>query len=619
MHSRPKSSWKTGLCANFVAKIGVLTLVLGLLALPVAVSAAPSGPQGHRLFLPAVAGPVVSPLAISMRAAPAETAPGADVSVGSQFVNQTPAHLDVDIVLIVRAPNGQVLLRHEYAGQCLDPGEGSQTQESLHLAPTAEEGAYILSAEMHDPATSRPLYSTTTLASFAVRKPAPTVVPTATPAPVAAYALSLSNSADRANPVALDGKSVSGDIYVFLTPGTGASQVRFYLDNTSGSGTPSQTEGNPPYDFAGGSAAAASPYNTGQLANGAHTITAAVDLAGGGTTKVTSAFTVSNGSAPAPTPTAPPPPPASGSAIYWGVNMSGVPADLSKLAAWERDVTGKAVSIVHWGNFWGDSSGNYRNWSNSGPNNARSHGSIPMISWTPEGGDASRWQLGKIINGTHDAYIRQFATDAKNWGFPFFLRIMHEMNGSWGYPWQETQNGNQRGQFVQAWRHIVDIFRQVGVNNASYVWCPNIDYPNTTNPSFASLYPGDSYVDWTCLDGYNWGSNRSSGWQTFDQVYNYSYNEIVKIAPAKPMMIGEFGSVEQGGSKANWLTDALGTQIPSRYTRMRAAVYFNWQFDGVDWRIETSQAAKDAWRKGIGSSYYLPNQFGSITGRVAVP
>jgi hypothetical protein len=102
-------------------------------------------------------------------------------------------------------------------------------------------------------------------------------------------------------------------------------------------------------------------------------------------------------------------------------------------------------------------------------------------------------------------------------------------------------------------------------------------------------------------------------------VYNYSYNEILKIAPAKPMMIGEFGSVEQGGSKANWFTDALATQIPTRYPKIRAALYFNWQFDGVDWRIETSTSAQDAWKKGIASSYYYANQFGAITGKVAVP
>jgi beta-mannanase len=249
-------------------------------------------------------------------------------------------------------------------------------------------------------------------------------------------------------------------------------------------------------------------------------------------------------------------------------------------------------------------------------NNVRNHGSIPMLSWTPEGGSypADHWQLQDIIGGAHDAYIRAFAQGARAWGHPFFLRIMHEMNGSWGYPWQEDENGNQRGQFVQAWRRIVDLLRQEGAHNASLVWCPNIDYPGSPNPTFASLYPGDSYVDWTCLDGYNW----AAPWQSFDQVFRWSYEELLRVAPSKPVMVGEFGC-NSGSGKAAWLTDALKHQLPTRFPRVRAAVYFNWNFDGAEWRIEVDPAAATAWRRGIGANYFLHNQFGSLTGRVPVP
>jgi mannan endo-1,4-beta-mannosidase len=321
---------------------------------------------------------------------------------------------------------------------------------------------------------------------------------------------------------------------------------------------------------------------------------------------------------PSPSPTSTDTPTTIGP-IYWGVNLSGVPWDLNVLSTWEQNVAGKPVSIIHWGHFWDGGGDKYQAWSDGTINNARLHGSIPMISWTPEGGKATRWRLSTIIDGTHDAYIRQFATDAKKWGYPFFLRIMHEMNGNWGYPWQEDSNGNSRGEFVLAWRHIIDIFREVGVSNASYVWCPNVEYPDSPWPSFESLYPGDDYVDWTCLDGYNWGTNRSSGWQTFDEIYSYSYGQLLNLAPSKPVMIGEFGSVEEGGSKAGWFTDVLTTQVPDKYGRVRALVYFNFAFDGVDWRIETSQSSIDAWHAGIGSGYYAPNNYGSATGSVAVP
>ena len=246
--------------------------------------------------------------------------------------------------------------------------------------------------------------------------------------------------------------------------------------------------------------------------------------------------------------------------------MDGVPSDITKLSNWEKNVAGKGVSIVHWGHNWAQRLqlpvGEAR------PQRHRGHGSIPMLSWNPDGGDDTKYQLGDIISGPHDGYIRQFATDAKNGASRFFIRMMHEMNGNWGYPWQETKTATGAASSCRHGSHIVDIFRSVGANNVSYVWCPNFIYPSTTTwPTYASLYPGDSYVDWTCLDGYNWGTNKKEGWQTFDQIYNYSYNEILKVAPSKPVMVGEFGSVEQGGSKANWFTDTLKTQLPSRYPR----------------------------------------------------
>jgi mannan endo-1,4-beta-mannosidase len=594
--------------------LSVLALMIGLLALPSTVhdaqgapTGAPDGPNGKRIYLPLVAQPQRPQLAVTVGASPLQTEPGNVVTLASDLVNEGPVHVDVDVTVTVTDAEGAERFRYTWTKQPIDPGQVGRVSGQYRLESTACEGQYTAGVVLQNSTTGELLYANPAVATFRVlRSP---------------YSLSVSKSNNRSGAVSLEGQTVNGDLFVFLTPDSGVSRVMFYLDDVDSTGAPRQTENNAPFDFAGGSASAANAFNTSAIANGPHAITAVVDLASGGTARVTSFFTVNNSSPPAPTPTPqpppPPPPPASGP-IYWGVNMESVPWDMNRLAAWERDVTGKAVSIVHWGHFW-NNNGGYRNWSNSAVNNARNHGSIPMISWTPEGGDDSRWQLSKIINGTHDTYIRQFATDAKNWGHPFFLRIMHEMNGSWGYPWQETQNGNKRGEFVQAWRRIIDIFREVGVANASYVWCPNIDYPNSPNPSFQSLYPGDTYVDWTCLDGYNWGTNRSSGWQSFEKVYNYSYNEILKFAPSKPMMIGEFGSVEQGGSKANWFTDALSTQIPGKYKQVRAAVYFDWAFDGVDWRITTSNSARDAFRQGIGSSYYAPNQFGSISGKVSVP
>jgi beta-mannanase len=281
--------------------------------------------------------------------------------------------------------------------------------------------------------------------------------------------------------------------------------------------------------------------------------------------------------------------------------------------------TGKGASIVHFASpFANCSSSPCTNYSF--PSGAmeliRNHGSIPFFSWasqsTPSSPNEPNYQLSDVLNGTYDSYIRSFATAAKNWGHPFFLRFNWEMNGNW-FPWGANTNGNKPGESVAVWRHVHDIFTSVGATNASWVWCPNID-PEHHYQSLSSFYPGDSYVDWTCLDGYNWGTNpaKPDRWRTFDQLYYTSYHEITDtIAPSKPMIIGEVGSTEYGGSKAAWISDML-SKIPTSYPKIRGLLWFDRYDSGMDWPIETSSSATSAFATGIHNPAYATNTFGTL-------
>ena len=130
----------------------------------------------------------------------------------------------------------------------------------------------------------------------------------------------------------------------------------------------------------------------------------------------------------------------------------------------------------------------------------RQHGTLPIIDWSPwdlaagGGPDQPDFQLSDVISGRYDAYIRQWATAAAAWGHPFFLRYCHEMNGTW-YPWSEGANGNSPGQFVQAWRHVHDIFQSVGASNVTWLWSPN-EIASYDGIPMTELYPGPAYVDW---------------------------------------------------------------------------------------------------------------------------
>lgn len=312
------------------------------------------------------------------------------------------------------------------------------------------------------------------------------------------------------------------------------------------------------------------------------------------------------------------------STIYWGALIKGATYGLSD-APWDTQTidlfeshTGKKVSILHWGQSWWDCyvTCGYQPFQYQRPqyDAVRQRGMIPLVDWASwdltvkQTVEQPRFTLRSIINGDHDAYIRQWATEARDWGYPFFLRFNWEMNGSW-YPWSEQANGNQSGEYVAAWRHVRTIFRDVGAVNVTWVWCPVTLYPGSL--PLEELYPGDNYVDWTCMDGYNWGTNpaRPDEWKSFTDVFLPTYERLLTIAPNKPVMIAEFASTEYGGSKAQWIESALTRELPSAFQQVKALIWFNWNTEGMDWVIESSPAAQQAFAKSIASSYYATNEW----------
>jgi hypothetical protein len=316
--------------------------------------------------------------------------------------------------------------------------------------------------------------------------------------------------------------------------------------------------------------------------------------------------------------------------VLWGAYISGTtygygdaPFDTRSIDSFEADA-GKKVSIVHWGQpwYWG-SHGGYQPFQRAEAEAVRQRGSIPMITWTSadhdKGGslDQPSFRLANITAGAHDAYLRQWADDAKAWGHPLMVRFDNEMNGNW-FLWSEPVNGNSTGQFVPMWRHVVDIFRQEGATNVTWVWAPNRTWPAAPR-TLAQVYPGANYVDWVGLSAYNWGTNPAkpkNAWQDFNAVFKDTYDQLQALAPDKPVMIAETASTEYGGSKAAWITDALQTQLPINYPNIKALVWFNWNVaatsGNMDWVVESSPAANAAFRAGIASSYYADNSFANL-------
>ena len=301
------------------------------------------------------------------------------------------------------------------------------------------------------------------------------------------------------------------------------------------------------------------------------------------------------------------PPPDNGGA-YWGAligtHFTGAepPSDWKAIPAFEaRNTAGKRMSVVHWGRrFSADYCGPQR-WCSFPRREFRAvaaRGIIPFYSWSP-----NPYRSFEILAGQADAYLRRWAAAAAAYGRPFFLRFAWEMNGTW-FPWGISRAGQTAAEFRAMWRHVHDIFEDAGARNVAWVWCPNRDYPQAP-ATIADVYPGDANVDWTCIDGYNY----NDPWRSFSELYAETYEQVLAVAPGKPMVIGEVASTEQGGSKAQWIRDMFRS-LDSRFSRVRGLLWFNRYERGFgspleDFPVDTSATSSAAFAAGIARNQYV--------------
>ncbi|MFN2543570.1 MAG: glycoside hydrolase family 26 protein [Actinomycetota bacterium] len=231
--------------------------------------------------------------------------------------------------------------------------------------------------------------------------------------------------------------------------------------------------------------------------------------------------------------------------------------------------------------------------------NMLKHGRIPMIGWRGV-------PLNQILSGQYDGHIRQNAIGVRKLHKLVFLRWGYEMNGSWE-PWGGAANGGASGpaKFVRAWRRIHDIFVRNHATNAVWVWAPNWeDIPKKSWNHWMRYYPGDRYVDWVGIDGFNWGAAKSwSHWVDMNRFVPGIYKDFHR---RKPIMLAETASVEQGGNKAKWIRQTASI-MKNKYPDIAAFVYFNGTDEhdsSIVWAVTSSSAAMSAFRD-VGNSAYF--------------
>jgi len=252
-------------------------------------------------------------------------------------------------------------------------------------------------------------------------------------------------------------------------------------------------------------------------------------------------------------------------------------------------LTGKGPGMVmmfeQWSNTW-----EYNPFPTTFCREVDSQGQVPLVTWEPSGlpfkptDDKSTYldEFNKQFSerkGEIYEYAKRWAEEARAYGKPFLLRPFHEMNLQDNYPWTAWMNGGKDGigKFKEAWKNLYTLFKEVGANNATFVWCPNTrGYPIEKWNNVPDYFPGAEYVDWIGVDGYRDSADRiqrGSKYPLFDGVFGGSIKELRALADRynKPLMICETSSIPDAG-KADYVKQLFAA---AREYGLNAVVWFN--------------------------------------------
>ncbi len=218
-------------------------------------------------------------------------------------------------------------------------------------------------------------------------------------------------------------------------------------------------------------------------------------------------------------------------------------------------------------------------------------GAAPMITWEPwrkppgtvSDPDQHPGLLRDIADGRYDRYLTRWARDAAAFRRPILVRFMHEMNGSW-YPWRAEGNGNTPDDYQAAFRHVHRVFTANRARNVSWVW--SIDTlaggAPTSREVLDTYYPGDRFVDWIGLSGFNWGPESVYPTErSFEATFKPSIDVVSGFG--KPVMLSEIGTSAKAADPAGWLQSALDgvADLPS----VKSIVWFDADTPDADFRL----------------------------------
>lgn len=208
-------------------------------------------------------------------------------------------------------------------------------------------------------------------------------------------------------------------------------------------------------------------------------------------------------------------------------------------------------------------------------------------------------QLADAAPGSQvDNELRTWARRVRDFEAPIYVTLHHEPEAYANVEYGEAPD------FIDAWRHWVDVFRAEGATNAKFMWITT-DYGHEVSANdrrhAPKWYPGDDWVDAMGIDAYNWHVCRPDSdntWKPLAQIIE-PFREFGELHPTKPLWLTEWASWEDptvAGHKAQWIDQASALFAQPQYSQFAGVSYFssdaiNPNFGNCIWRVDTSPSS----------------------------
>ncbi|MCU1360286.1 MAG: domain containing protein, partial [Ilumatobacteraceae bacterium] len=226
---------------------------------------------------------------------------------------------------------------------------------------------------------------------------------------------------------------------------------------------------------------------------------------------------------------------------------------------------------------------------------------------------------------TLDTQMRTWARKVRDFGVPIYISFHHEPESAGTSPGTSAD-------FIAAWRHWVDIFREEGATNAKFMLI-NTDYSyevaTSDRRSAPKWYPGDAWVDAMAIDAYNWYTCRPSSdnaWRTLANIVE-PFRAFGALHPTVDLWLTEWATGEDpanGARKSQWIDQARALFATPAYSQFKGVSYFdsnaiNPDFPNCLWYVDTSTASLASFKAMANDPLYSGDAMGDNPVPVPAP